>query len=83
MSSNLTPRSNQWMYSKVVMQYLHTVPIASSNLATSTNHLKDLIDEVVGTFISLKSFTSFVQLSCFEHLPVCSYDIGPIVGDGQ
>lgn len=25
-----------WMYSKVVMQHLHTVPTASSNLATST-----------------------------------------------
>jgi hypothetical protein len=36
-SSILSSRTNiQWMYSKVVMQYLHTVPIASSNLATST-----------------------------------------------
>ena len=25
-----------WKYSKVVMQHLHTVPIVSSNLTTST-----------------------------------------------
>ena len=28
-----------WKYSKVVMQHLHTVPIVSSNLTTSTNRI--------------------------------------------
>ena len=30
---------DKWKYSKVVMQHLHTVPIVSSNLTTSTNRL--------------------------------------------
>lgn len=48
-----------------------------------TNHLNNLLDEVVGTFISLKSLTSFVHTSCLKHFPFSSKEIGPVVFEGQ
>ena len=50
-----------WMYSKVVMQHLHTVPIASSNLATSTKYKKMPLWTNFGKVASLKQRSIICQ----------------------